>query len=305
MRIRKNRGAAVLALIALPLIGIQTADAADGESFVKGLLKKAMEEQEEIAEIAELLIDEVAEEERGESDDELGMLLIQASDGGDAEQAAQLLDAGADVNAKTVAPGTEGRTALMWAALRGHFKVAKLLLDAGADVNAVAFTTPNANSIGALQAFYRSGYQGEKEAWTALMYAVMRDSFFRYPRSIVKLLLDAGADVDASTNEGSTALMNTAWHGHEDIARLLIDAGADVDARNDYGTSALMYAVAKSPSPQSWAAWERKMNIARLLIDAGADVNAKSAGGGTALMWAEEKGYTEFAELLREAGARE
>ena len=47
---------------------------------------------------------------------------------------------------------------------------------------------------------------------------------------IVRLLLDAGADIEAKdTFYKGTALGFAAWHGWDDIATLLVDRGCDVD----------------------------------------------------------------------------
>jgi len=51
---------------------------------------------------------------------------------GDLEEVRELLEKGADVNAKD----EEGRTPLHWAAGNGYVEVARLLIEHGADVNA-------------------------------------------------------------------------------------------------------------------------------------------------------------------------
>ena len=43
---------------------------------------------------------------------------------------------------------------------------------------------------------------------------------------IVRLLLDAGADVNAEDQNGGTALMRAADNGYADIVRILTEAGA-------------------------------------------------------------------------------
>ncbi len=43
---------------------------------------------------------------------------------------------------------------------------------------------------------------------------------------VVRLLLDAGADVNAKDEWNETALMFAAMSGHEDIVQLLTEAGA-------------------------------------------------------------------------------
>ena len=46
------------------------------------------------------------------------------------------------------------------------------------------------------------------------------------------LLLSAGADVAARTDDGDTALMFAALRGSAPLMELLLDAGADANARN-------------------------------------------------------------------------
>ena len=60
----------------------------------------------------------------------------------------------------------------------------------------------------------------------------------------VRKLIDAGADVNAKYDDGSTALMWAASHRHADIAKMLLDAGADVNAKDYAGETALMYVSA-------------------------------------------------------------
>jgi ankyrin repeat protein len=62
---------------------------------------------------------------------------------------------------------------------------------------------------------------------TALHHAAWRGH-----ADVVKLLLQAGADVNAKTRSNSeTPLHLAAMHGHTDVIQLLLQAGADVNAR--------------------------------------------------------------------------
>lgn len=75
-------------------------------------------------------------------------------------------------------------------------------------------------------------------------------------------LLARGADANAKTEDGITALMVatlSAWNGHTKIVKALIDAGADVNAETEKGTTALM-----------WAELESHSEIVDLLKQAGA-----------------------------------
>jgi len=58
----------------------------------------------------------------------------------------------------------------------------------------------------------------------------------------VRVLLDAGADVDARQHGGYTALMEAALQGNEEMVRALLDAGADPMLTSDEGRSAVDFA---------------------------------------------------------------
>jgi len=64
---------------------------------------------------------------------------------------------------------------------------------------------------------------------------------------VVKILLDNGADVNATTNDdnGWTALMIAADRNHEDVVEILLDKGADVNATDKHDQTALMKAASK------------------------------------------------------------
>ena len=89
---------------------------------------------------------------------------------------------------------------------------------------------------------------------------------------VFEMLLDAGADPNARTEDGWTPLhltvMSVSW---AKIATLL-DAGADLEARDEDGQT-----------PLHWAADEGGSENVAALLDAGADVRARDESGRTAL----------------------
>ena len=63
---------------------------------------------------------------------------------------------------------------------------------------------------------------------------------------MMKVLIAAGADVDAQTKDGLTALMFAAAFGHTEIVQAVVDAGADVNAKLKTGRTALTLAAQAS-----------------------------------------------------------
>ncbi len=104
-----------------------------------------------------------------------------------------------------------GETALMMAALRGDLAVSRDLIKRGAKVR-------------------RSG-------WTPLHYAASGPQV-----SVVALMLENGADIDAQAPNGNTALMMAARYGEEDSVTLLLARGANKRLLNELGQSAQDFA---------------------------------------------------------------
>ncbi len=59
---------------------------------------------------------------------------------------------------------------------------------------------------------------------------------------IIELLLAHGANLEAKTNRGVTALMKSAMDGHEDLVNFFLKAGAEINATTFDGHTALMLA---------------------------------------------------------------
>ena len=122
--------------------------------------------------------------------------------------------------------------------------------------------------------------------FTALMRAVSEKNL-----DIVKILLEAGADVNAKNSNGSTALIGAR---SDNIVKLLIEAGAEIDAQDSEGKTALMRVSNEIPIDP--------MNKTKVLLEAGADVDIEDNKGKTALDHAADKKCFELVKLLMRFG---
>jgi ankyrin repeat protein len=119
--------------------------------------------------------------------------------------------------------------------------------------------------------------------------------------ALVDLLLEAGADPNLTSKDGSPLLM-AAWGGDVEITRKLLESDADTNIVSESGESALMAAAIKG-----------HFEIGRQLIEHGAIVDAQTTEGTTdlfmtsppvvgesALHLAAAYGHREFVDLLLE-----
>ena len=105
----------------------------------------------------------------------------------------------------------------------------------------------------------------------------------------VGLVLDQGANIDARTPEGDTALILAGWlTGDLALVRHLIERGADVNIANDNGDTPLMD-----------AAYLGRNEILEFLLASGADPDLRNKRGQSALDKALSEGHARAADLLR------
>lgn len=94
------------------------------------------------------------------------------------------------------------------------------------------------------------------------------------PSSIVRLLLDSGADVVAKDLAGWTALHYAAQSQRPDVAEILLRSGAPIDAQDSHGNTPLWRATFTSRG---------RGETIGVLIKSGADVNRKNTAGSSPL----------------------
>ncbi|MGY8814904.1 MAG: ankyrin repeat domain-containing protein [Gammaproteobacteria bacterium] len=196
-----------------------------------------------------------------------------------------LIKKGADVNASE---NNENQTALMWATAERHPQVVKLIVDAGGNVNATSRIIPepkpyiidDENLVFGRNYPVTIRFPEFTGGFTALYFAAQQNDM-----ESARILLDAGADINAANKEYGTPLIIALTSGHEDMARYLLDNGANPNVKDGWGITPLHYALHKGvlvintfkPSTTDRFGWERTNmpNMVRALLDKGADPEAR------------------------------
>ena len=111
-------------------------------------------------------------------------------------------------------------------------------------------------------------------------------------KDVVRYLLKSGADIDAKSTDGWTALSAAAWNGEQGVVELLLENGADKEAKNHSGWNALANACRNE-----------HLGIIRTLLAGGADIETRTDTGWTPLLSAAWHGHISVIRLLLENGA--
>ena len=128
-----------------------------------------------------------------------------------------LIEHGAKVN---VVERWQGETPLMYAAANDRSEVAAALIAAGADVNA---RTP-LNALPQRKPAVRYFVEIPSNGLTPLMFAARHGAV-----AALRVLIKAGADVNAKTPEGFSTVVIALDNLHFDAAKALVEAGASAD----------------------------------------------------------------------------
>ena len=134
---------------------------------------------------------------------EMDTALHDAVEDDDMEAVRQLVEEGADVEAKDA----DGDRPLHLAAQNGHLEVVRVLVEAGADLEAQVAAGARPLHLAAEE---KHGH-------------------------VAKVLVEAGANVEAEGDDGWRPLHLAAHDGHSEVVRMLAEVGADLEAETALG----------------------------------------------------------------------
>lgn len=190
-------------------------------------------------------------------------LAVRAAGAGNIGELERMRSEGVDLSASA---GEGALTPLILAAYAGEADTVKWLLDQHVD--------PNGRNANAETALHTSGGAARRS------------------EEIVRMLIAAGADIEAKDGNGRAPLVVHAQEGHLGAVKLLLENKANVDARDKEGFAAI-----------HTASEHDHVDVAKALLAAGATVDIAARTGATALHAAADTGAAAVAKVLLEAGA--
>jgi ankyrin repeat protein len=155
----------------------------------------------------------------------------------------------------------------------------------------------------------------------------LRDASLEGNTDLVQSILNTISNIDATDEEGHTALMLAAYNGHTPIVKALLGKDAQLNLIDSRGLSALHFA-SSGPFPETvelllshgaqinlpdqieqftplmYAASEGQLDVVKVLLAHDADTSLKDVDGDTAEKFAAQNNHPEIAKLLKSAASK-
>lgn len=239
-----------------------------------------------------------------------------------------LIDAGANVNAH----GGDGGLPVIWAVGQAQAEVLAVLLVAGADTNievgglgtllTCAAAYGHAEIVRVLLA---KGIMDSHCAQTSYTQSELEEPLYfavcRNHKDVVRVFIEAGADINKPVFGGQTPLGVAALDGLDEMVDLLLEAGANVNAPDRIGDPPLYRAIRKGhlvsaitlldggasigsfETPLAAAVSYDQPEIVRVLLERSGDTEAREDNGDTPLLVAARYNSRKSARFLLKRGA--
>ena len=215
-----------------------------------------------------------------------------------------LLESGASVNETA----SNGLSVLVLAIINAHYELAAFLLDKGADPNAAGqgWTALHQVTVTPRLSYGRFPHPPQTGRLSPIELAkklIERGADVNARMTVVTL----GDGYRTRMNRlGATPLLLAAKGAYPEMMRLLLDHGADLHATTADGSTALMLAagVAIFNEGDDAGTEAETLEAVKLCVERGADVSQADGNGETALHGAAYRGHNSVAQYLFEKGAR-
>jgi ankyrin repeat protein len=148
-----------------------------------------------------------------------------------------------------------------------------------------------------------------RSALLSAMRPFVHSQFEKENVEIVKMLIEAGANVNDKDDQGYTPLAISAMYNQKELVQYLIDHGAKVNVKNKDGRTPLMEAVDAVEGAKSE---DTVLEVVKIMLKADANPNAApDQYGNTAISIANKKNFpkvvaeiqkTLFASQLKKGG---
>jgi uncharacterized protein len=226
----------------------------------------------------------------------------------------KFIKAGAGIDSHDISRETVLNAALRQVPNSLSPRIIKALIKAGANVNfadeyrrvtplMVGVQTGSLETVKMLLAAGASINAKDRGGGTALMRAQISSKYPGYNPAIVKELLAAGASVEAADEYGNTALILAAQADLSESVEMLLAAGARVDAKEKRGETALILAFNSQYYAKENSGIHPSSATVKALLAAGANVHDVSVSGQAPLFLAARANSLEAVMLLLQAGA--
>ncbi|XP_005094423.1 ankyrin-1 [Aplysia californica] len=206
-----------------------------------------------------------------------------------------LVSGSGDVNARD----SSGYTALMFAAENGHPCCVEALLQCGAQPDIRNEEGETALLLAIPHCVYCVKLLLEAQADVEVCHPLIKAAATCTDDTIVRLLIDRGADVNAAYSDGyDSPLMAAVKAGNARFVKVLLDHGADPNA----GTKGMVRGLNLTPLTQ---ALEDPicLDVVKALVNAGADVNLTGKYGLQPVFLTLQKGGANALKFLLDKGA--
>ncbi|CAJ1385904.1 unnamed protein product [Effrenium voratum] len=246
--------------------------------------------------------------------------ILAAAHAGNTQETVRLLELPLDPDTSN----DQGRAALHAAAERGHLEVARCLLDVSADVNKAdnhgespmyhAAVSDHAAMLQYLLTARAEILKANDPNQTPMLHAAAG----RGNLTVVRILLEAGAEKDKADYFGYTPMHGAALSGQLEVVRALLEAGADKDKANYVPEAShehtglhepngdfdiVRWLVEHGHTPMHAAATYGHWRVVHYLLEAGAEKDPGNCVGRTPMHLACGAGFLDVVKVLLRASA--